>query len=73
MENPYRSASTEPFNNPKNEKFRIIDFIILFILVLFSSYGCSRFLEDVGVVVTKNDRAEFWFEDDLRRWIHKQK
>ncbi len=38
-----------------------------------SSYGACRLCDDLGITVRYADgSAHFWFEMDLRRWIHEK-
>lgn len=44
--------------------------LVVCFVVAFAIYGLCRLMDDAGIVVHRNDEAQFWFEDDLRSWIH---
>ena len=40
------------------------------LVVALAIYGLCQLMDDTGIVVHRNGEAQFWFEEDLRSWIH---
>jgi len=49
----------------------IVTWVIAWSLVGLSSFGLCCLLEETGVIVWYVDgSSHFWFESELKRWIH---
>lgn len=71
--NPY--AVIEPVTVPPPVRTwwdHFCTYVALAIVIWLACYGAIRLGEDIGLVVFRNGEAQFWFEGDLRRWIHKR-
>ncbi len=69
MDNPY-STDTE-FTLPiREQSWRLREWIMLAVLVGLAAHGMADILEDAGYIVWHDGEQHFWFEEDLKRWIH---
>lgn len=69
MQNPYEpTRDFDAFNC--SAAWGVREWIIMAVLIGLASHGMVDILEDTGVIVWYDGGQHFWFEEDLRRWIH---
>lgn len=66
MSNPYSSRQKETKETPI--EMGVSDYMLLIIVIFLMTYGLTSLLEDYKFIDRKWEH--FWFEEDLRRWIH---
>ena len=69
-----------PYTTPKSTDcdscrcsaaFGAYEFCVFLLVAVFSIYGLCRLMDDTGITVWYEDgSSHFWFEEDLRGWIH---
>lgn len=53
-----------------SKAFLFPDWLVLVLLVGLATHGLVTILEGCGIIVWYDGAQHFWFEDDVRRWIH---
>jgi flagellar biogenesis protein FliO len=69
--NPYQSPECQ--NQIKKASNYMIsltfEMAVVFGLIVLSTYGLVRLMQDRGIIVERNKVQEFWFFEDLRNYI----
>jgi hypothetical protein len=65
--NPYSSTKQEEAKETPI-KLGVSDYVIFIFFIFFATYGMASFLEDRKII--DRNWKHFWFEKDLKRWIH---
>lgn len=70
--NPYRVNESvkpsDPIEPMTVEDVR--DWIVILLFLALAGYGLNSLLYDVGIIVhDASGHPEYWFEEELRRWI----
>jgi hypothetical protein len=69
MQNPYEP--TRDFDaSHYSAAWGVREWIIMVVLVGLAVHGMVGILEDYGAIVWHGGEQHFWFEEDLKRWIH---
>jgi len=69
MQNPY-SVSGDSDATRCSAAWRLREWIVLALLIGLATHGGMEILKDFGVVVWYEGGWHFWFEEQLRQWIH---
>lgn len=69
MENPYKPNRDFDASHC-SAAWCLRDWIIIAVLIGLATHGAVDILEDHGVIMWYGGVQHFWFEEDLRRWIH---
>lgn len=69
MQNPYEP--TRDFDASHcSAAWGVREWMIMAVLVGLAVHGMVDILEDTGVIVWCGGEQHFWFEEEVRRWIH---
>ncbi len=70
-QNPYET--THDFDAARfSAGFNLYDLFLYVLFVALASYGLCRLLEDYGVIAWHDGGSHFWFEPELKKWIHER-
>jgi hypothetical protein len=69
MQNPY-SPIGDSDSSRCSAAWRLREFLALMVLIVLAVHGAVTILEDTGVIVRYDGGQHFWFEEQLREWIH---
>jgi hypothetical protein len=65
-------SDDEDYGGRKCNCWGVYELIVMLVFVFLSSYGLTKILEGCGMVVWYDGAQHFWFEEDVRRWIHSE-
>jgi len=70
MSEPKDQATATECSSHCYAVFGFREWVILAVLVGLAAHGGVTIMEDTGVLVWRFGEYQFWFEEDVRRWIH---